>query len=76
MIKDISRMLMEFFLGSLNLPFEAALLLTIMTFFLVFAIFVCAGARIMRTRLCRPLRRLIGKAYKEDDVYYSPDTEG
>ena len=75
MIEGTTKWLMEFFMGSLNLPFEAALLLTIMTFFLAFAIFVCAGARIARSRLCRPLRRYVDKVTREDDTY-GPFDEG
>jgi hypothetical protein len=75
MIERITEWLMEFFMGSLSLPFEAALLLTIMTFFLGFAASVCAGTRILKSRLCRPLRRYIDKVIREDDTY-GPDIEG
>lgn len=74
MIQKTSQWFMEFFMN-LGLPFEGALLLTCIIFFLGFAAFVCAGTRIMKSRLCRPLRRYINKAYKEDDTY-GPNTEG
>lgn len=74
MLQSISKWLIDFFM-SLGLPFEGALLLTIMAFFLVFAAFVCAGARIAKSRLCRPLRRHVDKITREDDTY-GPFDEG
>lgn len=68
MIQRTSQWFMELFMN-LGLPFEGALLLTCIVFFLGFAAFVCAGARIMKSRLCRPIRRKVNNAMKEDDTY-------
>jgi hypothetical protein len=70
MLEKTTEWLIEFFMG-LSLPFEAALLLTIATFFIIFAVLVCAGEKIIKTHLCRPLRRYIDESYKEDDTYRS-----
>ena len=68
MIQKTSQWFIEFFMN-LGLPFEGALLLTCMIFFLGFAASVCAGTRILKSRLCRPLRRYIDKVTREDDTY-------
>lgn len=74
MIQKTSQWFIEFFIN-LGLPFEGALLLTCMIFFLGFAAFVCVGTRVVKSRLCRPLRRYVDETYKEDYTY-GPNTEG
>lgn len=63
---------MQWFM-SLGLESEAALAATIFTFFVGILILVIIADKLMRTRLCRPIRRLIGKAYEEDDTYSSDE---
>lgn len=75
MLQSISKWLMQWFM-SLGLESEAALAATIFMFFVGTLILVIIADKLMKTRLCRPLRRRIEKAYTEDDTYDSPDTEG
>jgi hypothetical protein len=67
MVQVISKLLMDFFMGTLGLPFEAALTFTIVVWFLAIAMLVCGGAKLLRTRLCRPVRRGINNIMKEED---------
>ena len=59
---------MQWFM-SLGLNPEAALTATIFTFMISVVVLVAIADKVIKTRFCRPLRRLIDKAYKEDDTY-------
>lgn len=65
---------MQWFM-SLGLESEAAFTATMFVFIIGILLLIAIADKVIKMRLCRPLRRRIEKAYEEDDTY-SPDTEG
>jgi hypothetical protein len=74
MLKEVTKWLMQWFMSH-GLTSEAALVTTIFVIIIGIVVLVIIADKVIRSRMCRPLRRYINEIYKEDDTY-GPDNEG